>query len=36
MLNFLPWKKQSKDRVDYTRNEMDRDKILEMLVNLDD
>jgi len=36
MLNFLPWKKRSKDRVDYIRNEMERDKILEMLANSDD
>jgi|GEM_PF-1386229 hypothetical protein len=36
MLNFLPWKKRSKDRVDYIRDEMERDKILEMLANSDD
>ena len=36
MLNFLPWKKQSKDTVDYIRNEMEREKILEMLANSDD
>jgi hypothetical protein len=36
MLNFLPWKKRSKDKVDYIRDEMERDKILEMLANSDD
>ena len=36
MLNFLPWKKRSKDRVDYIRDEMEREKILEMLANSDD
>ena len=36
MLNFLPWKKRSKDRVDYIRYEMEREKILEMLANSDD
>ena len=36
MLNFLPWKKRSKDTVDYIRNEMEREKILEMLANSDD
>lgn len=36
MLNFLPWKKRSKDTVDYIRDEMEREKILEMLANSDD
>jgi hypothetical protein len=36
MLNFLPWKKRSKDGVDYIRDEMEREKILEMLANSDD
>ena len=36
MFNFLPWQKRKENRVDYTRKEKDRDKILEMLANLDD
>ena len=36
MLNFLPWEKRSKDTVDYIRDEMEREKILEMLANSDD
>ena len=36
MFNFLPRRRQKENRVDYTRKEKDRDKILEMLANLDD
>lgn len=36
MFNFLPWRRRKENKVDYIRNEMDRDKILEMLANLDD
>jgi hypothetical protein len=36
MFNFLPWRRRKEDRVDYIRKETDRDKILEMLANLDD
>jgi hypothetical protein len=36
MFNFLPWRRRKENRVDYIRDEMKRDKILEMLANLDD
>jgi hypothetical protein len=36
MFNFLPWRRRKENRADYIRNEKDRDKILEMLANLDD
>ena len=36
MFNFLPWRRRKENRVDYIGNEKDRDKILEMLANLDD
>ena len=36
MFNFLPWRRRMENRADYIRKEKDRDKILEMLANLDD
>jgi len=36
MFNFLPRRRRKENRVDYIREEKDRDKILEMLANLDD
>jgi hypothetical protein len=36
MFNFIPWLKRKENKVDYIRKEMERDKILEMLNNLDD
>jgi len=36
MFYFLPWRRRKENKVDYIRKEMDRNKILEMLANLDD
>jgi hypothetical protein len=36
MFNFLPRRRRKENRVDYVQKEKDRDKILEMLANLDD
>ena len=36
MFNFLPWRRRKENRADYIRKEKDRDKILEMLADLDD
>ena len=36
MFNFLPRQRRKRSSVDYIRKEKDRDKILEMLANLDD
>ena len=36
MFTFLPWRRRKENRADYIRKEKDKDKILEMLANLDD
>jgi len=36
MFSFLPRRRRKENRVDYIRDEKDKDKILEMLANLDD
>ena len=36
MFNLLPWRRLRKNQLDLIRDKTDRDKILEMLANLDD
>lgn len=36
MVNLLPMRRRKENKADYIRNEKDRDKILELLANLDD
>jgi len=36
MFNFLPWGKRMENRYDYIHDNMEREKILEMLANSDD
>ena len=36
MFNFLSWRRRKENKVEYVQKEKDREKILEMLANLDD
>lgn len=36
MFNLLPWRKRRKNQLDHIHDKTDRDKILEMMANLDD
>jgi hypothetical protein len=36
MFNFLSWRRRKENKVEYDQKEKDREKILEMLANLDD
>jgi len=36
MFNLLPWRRRRENQLDLIRDKTDRDKILEMLANLDD